>query len=123
MAAIVHGTTRYRAERIKALGPDPDFSEGSSGGRAESFSTYLANGPFLFGRPEEYACRKSASFPAEGGAAILVIDVPDNIIALATNEWFPLSQGLIQFDEEAGLNELIAAWPVLSCEIRLVDCP
>lgn len=123
MAVLIHGTTRYRAERIKVNGPDPNFVEPGGVGRAESFSTYLEQGPFLFGTPGEYACRKAADFPNEGDAAILAVDVPEAIIALAVNEWFPLSQGLIQFDERAGLSELLAAWPMLSKDIRSVECP
>ena len=123
MPILLHGTTRYRAERIRVHGPDPDFVEPSGVGRAESFSAYLEQGPFHFGSPEAYACRKSADFPDEGGAAILLVDVPDEIIALAVNEWFPLSQGLIQFDEGAGLSELLAAWPTLWKNIRPVECP
>ena len=84
-------------------GPDPNCIEPGGVVRAESFSTYLEQGPFLFGSQDEYACRKAARFPNEGGGAILAIDVPDEIIALAVNQWFPLSQGLVQFDENAGL--------------------
>ena len=90
---------------------------------AESFSTCLEHGPFLFGSPEEYACRKAADFPREGGAAILGVDVPEELIVLAVNEWFPLSQGLVQFDAGAGLEELLAAWPTLWTDIRPVECP
>jgi hypothetical protein len=122
MAILLHGTTRQRALSIAANGPDPNFIE-PGGARAESFSSYLEQGPFLLGPPEEYACRKAAAFPSEGGAAILVMDVPDEIIALAVNAWFPLSQGLVQFDEGAGLAELRAAWPEIGKAIRLVDCP
>lgn len=123
MAILLHGTTRHRAERIRAHGPDPNFVEAGGSTRAENFSTYLEHGPFLFGPPEEYACQKAAEFPNEGGAAILAVEVPDEIIALAVNEWFPLSQGLVQFDEGAGLGELLAAWPTLWKEIRSVACP
>jgi hypothetical protein len=54
---------------------------------------------------------------------MLPVDVPEEIIALAVNEWFPLSQGLVQFDEGAGLAELRAAWLTLWSEIRTVACP
>src|SRR5262245_29615410 len=123
MAILLHGTTRFRAEQIAAGGPDPDFVEPGGGTRAQNFSTYLASGPFLLGRPEEYACEKAALFPTERGAAILAIDVPDDIVALTSSPYFPLSQGIIQFDEGAGLEELRAAWPTLWKEIRSVDCP
>jgi hypothetical protein len=32
------------------------------------------------------------------------------MITEAINDWFPLSQGLVQFDPGAGLEELMAAW-------------
>ena len=69
-------------------------------------------------RPEDYARGKAQQFPDEGGPVILAVDVPDDIVQRAANDWFPLSQGLVQFDPGAGLEELIAAWPDLSKEIR-----
>jgi hypothetical protein len=78
-------------------------------------------GPFLFGEPADYARGKAAQFPDEGGPVILAVDVPDDIVQKAVSEWFPLSQGLVQFDLGAGLEELIAAWPALSKEIRNVS--
>jgi hypothetical protein len=77
-------------------------------------------GPFLFGRPEDYARGKARQCPGEGGPVILAVDVPDDIIRKAANDWFPLGQGLVQFDPGAGLEELIAAWPVLSKELRVI---
>ncbi len=77
-------------------------------------------GPFLFGRPEDYARGKAKEFPDEGGPVILVVDVPDNIVQRAVNDWFPLNQGLVQFDADAGLEELLAAWPTLTKEIRSI---
>jgi hypothetical protein len=79
----------------------------------------LEAGPFLFGTPDEYARGKAAEFPDERGPVILVVDVPEDIIARAISEWFPLSQGLIQFDPGAGLEELFADWPTLPK--RIVD--
>lgn len=78
----------------------------------------VAAGPFPFGTPEEYARSKAARFPEEGGPALLTVDVPGPIIARAANGWFPLDQGLVQFDLGAGLEELIAAWPMLPKTIR-----
>lgn len=123
MALLLHGTTRYRAECIAATGPDANFVEPGGGARAEGFSTYLEHGPFPLSTPEEYACGKAALFPSERGAAILAVDVPDDIIALAVNEYFPISQGVVQFDEGAGLEELQGAWSSLWKEIREVECP
>jgi len=116
MATLLHGTTRHRAEKIVVEGPDPK----SLG--PEGFSTYLESGPFLFGPPADYA-RKKAALPEcknDRGPAILAFDVPDDIIALAIDEYFPLSQGLVQFDEGKGLEELRAAWSTLAKEIRPV---
>lgn len=121
MAIVLHGTTRQRAEQILARGPDPHFMEPGGGPRAEGFSTYLEAGPFPLATPAEYARRKAAGFQDEGGPAIVAIDVPDTLIALAVDEvYFPLSQGLVQFDKGAGLEELRAAWPTLTKQIREV---
>jgi hypothetical protein len=124
MAILLHGTTRHRAEQIEALGPDPDFVEPGGVARAESFSTCVEQGPFPLGTPESYARGKATGFPGEGGPAILAVDVPDDIIALAVDPvFFPLSQGVVQFDEGAGLEELRAAWPTLWKQVRLVQSP
>ncbi len=122
MAIVLHGTTRQRAEQIIANGPDANFIEPGSGARAEGFSTSLEGGPFPLGMPEEYAWRKADAFPNEGGPAILRIEVPDAIMALAIDEkYFPLSQGLVQFDEGAGLEELRAAWTSLAKQMILLE--
>lgn len=75
-------------------------------------------GPFLFGTPADYARSKATQFPDEGGPVILIVDVPDDIVQKAVNDWFPLSQGLVQFDPGAGLEELVAAWSLLTKELR-----
>ena len=54
MAILLHGTTRWRAERIVARGPDPNFIEPGGGPKAVNFSTYLESGPFLFDTPADY---------------------------------------------------------------------
>jgi hypothetical protein len=120
---LLHGTTRQRAEQIFQNGPDPDFIEPKSGGlgRAQSFSTFLEQGPFLFGSPEEYARSKASAFPDEGGPAIIAVDVPKHIVDLAIGPYFPLEQGLVQFDAGEGLQQLLAAWPRLVKQIRLVQ--
>jgi len=123
MAILLHGTTQFRAERIATEGPDPDFVERTGSSRAESFSTCLESGPFPLGTAEQYALAKADLFPDEGGPAILAVDVPDDLIALAVGEYFPLSQGLVQFDEGAGLGKLRSNWATLWKEVRLVECP
>ncbi len=112
MAILLRGTTRQRAERILAHGPDPRLT------RQFGYSTCLESGPFPLGTPKDYAVAQASAYKGEGGAAIIAFDVPDPIIALATDEYFPLSQGVVQFDEGAGLAELIDAWPTLWKEIR-----
>ena len=109
---LIHGTTRRRAARILELGPDPRFREpdGNSHETEDGFSMYLEAGPFLFGIPEDYARGKALEVPDEGGPVILVLEVPDEIVSRAATEWFPLSQGLVQFDRGAGLEELTAIW-------------
>src|SRR5207244_8536678 len=98
MAILLHGTTRHRAQQIMARGPDPDFVEPGGGPRAEGFSTCLEFGPFPLGTPEDYARRKAAGFPNEGGPAILAVDVSDGVIALAIyGVDFRLWQGVVQF--------------------------
>lgn len=123
MATLLHGTTRQRADQIAIHGPDPNYLEPGSALRAESFSTYLESGPFVLGTPELYARRKAAAFPGEGGPAILAVEVPDDIIALAASPMFPLIQGIVQFDEGAGLEELQAAWPTLTKQVLSVGAP
>jgi hypothetical protein len=122
MAILLHGTTEFRALRIIAMGPDPGYIEPGGSLRAESFSTYLESGPFVLGRPEEYARRKSLMFPTEGRPVILEIYVPDEIVALAVDDvYFPLSHGLVQFDSGKGLEELRAAWPALTKHLIPVE--
>ena len=117
---LLHGTTRTRAEQILQRGPDLHFQE--PGGQAwdDGFSMNIETGPYLFGTPEEYARGKAREFPDEGGPVILAVDVADAIVHKAVNEWYPLSQGLVQFDRGAGLEELALAWPTLAKEIRSV---
>jgi hypothetical protein len=117
---LLHGTTRFRAERLLQNGPDPKYQE--PGGQAwdDGFSMNLETGPFLFGRVEEYAQGKAREYPDEGGPVILAVEVPEEIVYQAVNEWFPLSQGLVQFNSGAGLESLLSAWPNLSKQIREV---
>lgn len=119
---LLHGTTRHRAKQILRLGPNPRFREPGGLALEDGFSMTLEGGPFHFGTPEEYARGKSREFPKEGGPVILVIDVPAEIVMRSATEWFPLSQGLVQFDPGAGLEELAAVWPELakSAQIRSV---
>lgn len=105
-AILLHGTTQQCAEQIAANGPDPDFVEPGEQTRAEGFSTCLECGPFPLGTPEEYAHCKAALFSNEAGPAIVAVDVPDDIIELAVSEYFPLTQGIVQFDEGGRFREI-----------------
>ena len=117
---LLHGTTRVRAVQILQQGPNPQFQEPGGQVWDGGFSMNVETGSFLFGRPEDYARGKSRQFPDEGGPVVLVVEVPDDIVQRAVSDWFPLSQGLIQFDPGTGLEELVAAWPTLAKEIQSV---
>ena len=108
-----HGTTRMRATHILQNGPDPNLVVG--GDIANGLSTAPANGPYPLGAPEDYASGKARLFPQEGGPAILEIDVPDSIVALAVHPG-----GEVWFGAGFGLEELLAAWPRIS---KSVDTP
>ena len=112
-----------RAKAILDHGPNPRFREPGGQALDEGFSMNLRGGPFHFGTPEDYARGKATEYPDEGGAVILELEVPDEIVMRAVSEWFPLQQGLIQFDPGAGLEELVAAWPevIKSAQIRSVS--
>jgi len=118
---LLHGTTRTRAEQILQHGPNPRFQEPGGQPTEEGFSMYLEAGPFQFGTPQDYARGKANAFPEEGGSVILIVDVPDEIIAKAITDWLPLGQGLVQFNTGAGVEELLVAWPAL--EKRIEDVP
>src|SRR5438105_1613976 len=123
MATLLHGTTRNRADKIVQGGPNPRYQEPGGQNCRDGFSFYFDTGPFLFGAPIDYACGKAKAFPNEGGPAILEVDVPDEIIAVADGGWFPQTQGIVQFDVGAGIEELLAAWPTLQKRISTPVCP
>jgi hypothetical protein len=108
-----HGTTLRRAEAIMKSGPDPKFREPNSFYLAEAFSMAPLKGPFSLGSPEVVAAGKAALFPNEGGPAILEIEMPDHLIASATDL---VSE--VRFAPEKWLKELVAAWA--SLEMRIV---
>jgi|GEM_PF-1276587 len=127
MTWIVHGTTLRRAERMALTGPDPNFRENpGSYLTAESFCAYLAAGPFELKSPQVYACNKAILFPAEGGAAIIEIDVPDEIIEKSLDDCEICSSrkyAMLQFDFGSGLEELRAGWRAFPKKVTVVDCP
>ena len=132
--ALIHGTTLHHAKLIIAHGPNPRYREHGGLGTDEGFSTYLDDGPYLLYPPEVYARGKVAQYQkdrARGTIAecpdmavpvILVIEnVPAEVLAAADRDgYFPLRDGLVQFDTRAGIEELLAAWPVLTFHIRNV---
>jgi hypothetical protein len=108
-----HGTTLWRARRIAAGGPDPDFVE-PHGPRAEVFSTAYADARVrALGNPEDYARLKAANFPTEGGPVILEIEVPawivDVILADRIGAYYA-SSGEVRFEPGVGLDELLREW-------------
>jgi hypothetical protein len=123
MAILLHGTTLYRAERIVANGPDLDFIEPGDGPSAEEFSALLDTGRTdVVGSAQEYAIRKAANFPDEGGPVVLAVEVPDAIVDLAFDAFLPRSQGLVQFDRDGeALRLLLQTWPSLPKQIRQVQ--
>ena len=125
MAILLHGTTRYRAERIVSYGPDLDFIEPGGGPPADEFSALLDTGRTdVVGSAEEYAIRKATNFPGEGGPVVLAVEVPDAIVELTFDAFLPRSQGLVQFDREGeALRLLLQAWPGLPKQIRQVQTP
>ena len=128
MAILFHGTTLWRARNLLAGGPDPDFIEPGGKTPAESFSACLPFGPFeSTDRPEEYAWGKSRASVREGrdagGPVMVIVDIPDDIIALAVDAWFPLTQGFVQFDRGPSLEALLAAWHRLEKRIMSFTDP
>ena len=103
-----HGTTRQRAEAILRDGPNPNFKEPGGFELAHGFSTAPPEGPFPVGSPEDYARKKAVNFPAEGGPAIVEIEVPEEIVQQASD-----TGGEIRFSLRNGLEELLTAWPTI----------
>jgi hypothetical protein len=99
-----HGTTRLRAEYILHNGPDPKLVVG--GDTANGLSTAPLDGLYPLGAPEDYARGKARLFPQEGGPAILEIEAPESIVALAVHPG-----GEVWFSPGFGLEELLAVWP------------
>jgi len=124
---LLHGTTRERAEAILRSGPDAAFRE-PNGGEAEGFSTTLAEGPFDLGHPAEYARRKAANFPNEGGPALVTVELSDeqasSMIApvgdLCTGKALHVGSE-VRFELGGGLEELRAAWPKIKVTITLLE--
>lgn len=117
---IYHGTTLRRGQQILRNGPDLGYKEPGGVEVAESFSACLKGGPFPCGRPEEYARSKAASFPAEGGGAVVEIVVPNELLELFFDEFFTRAQGLVQVERGPGYEVLHQAWPLLTKNLMIL---
>ena len=124
---LLHGTTRKRAEAILQSRPDANFRE-PNGSEAEGFSTTLAEGPFDVGHPHEYARRKAANFPNEGGPALITLELPDEVAKtmIAPLGLVCAGQALyvgaeVRFEPGGGLEQLRAAWPTIQVSVTLLD--
>lgn len=87
---------------------------------------YCPEGPFLFEPSEVYARRKHRDYPTEGGAVILEIDVPKEIIDFVvniSNGFYDPVYGVIVFDRNLGIEELLAAWPEVSKTAIIRELP
>jgi hypothetical protein len=118
-----HGTTRERAVRVLAVGPDANHIEpgGDAYSRAAGFSTVVAGAPTgALGAPEHYARAKAANFPNEGGPVILEVEVPGWIVDILCADPFAaavVASGEVRFEPDLGLPELQREWPTLNKRI------
>jgi hypothetical protein len=76
---------------------------------ANGFSTCPVGGLVSVGTPEQYAAGKARLFPTEGGAAIVEIEMPEDIAELGID-----AGGEIRFEPGFGLEELLEAWPTIT---------
>ena len=116
MAILFHGTTFYRAKLIVQKGPDLAYRQGGSQSYGSGdFSACLAHGPFKsVGCPEWYAWAKADTYKTEEGPALLIMDIPDELIALTTESgWSDPKYGFVQFDQDAGIGQLRADWHIV----------
>jgi hypothetical protein len=111
LVVLRHGTTKQRAEAILRLGPDPNYQEPGSSGKAEGFSTARIQAAYPYGSPEACAVGKAQIFANEGGPAIVEIEVPESIVAKAD------LGGEVRFEPGFGLEELLAMWSSLAKRI------
>ncbi len=85
MPILLHGTTRRRAERIFAVGPDPEFVEPGGSGKADGFSPALRMDHSFWVIQSITLVENTCNFQAKLGQAVLAVDVPDEIIAAAAD--------------------------------------
>ena len=117
---LLHGTTLRRAESIFRYGRDLRYREPCGVDEASEFSMNRESGPFPLMHPREYAIGKAEKFPNEGGPALLAVDVPEELIELTIDEWFPAENGVVVFDDRHGIRQLLEKWDELSKEIHVI---
>jgi hypothetical protein len=105
---LQHGTTLARAESIVRHGPKINFVEPGGIGVAENFSFTAEGTPSAVGDSLTYARGKAAAFPNEHGPAVVAVDVPEAVVRMAAVEHLSLFGGLIEYDEGAAIDELVA---------------
>lgn len=105
---LLHGTTRARAERILQQGPDVNFVEPGDTRGAENFTFTVEGTRSDLGASVVYALGKAAEFTNERGPAVVLVDVPDDIVRHATLEHLALFEGIISYNIADGLNDLVA---------------
>lgn len=105
---LLHGTTLARAESIDLHGPDLRFVEPEMSVIAHNFSFTAEGIPSAIGDAYSYARGKSAAFPNERGPAVIAVDVHERTVRLAAVEHLSLFRGLIEYDDEANVAELVA---------------
>ena len=104
---LLHGTTLARAEWIAQHGPDVNFVEPGGVGIAENFSFTTEGTPSALGASVAYALGKATGFPNERGPAVVVVNVPEELVRSAALEHLSLFEGLIEYDEAGHLDELV----------------
>jgi hypothetical protein len=94
---------------------------------ADGFSLTPANGPFDVRHPHDYARLKAANFPNEGGPAVVMIELSDELADILIGPLGQVCAGKalnvgaeVRFEPGGGLEELCAAWPTLQRFITLL---
>ena len=123
MSILLHGTTQALRLQNRS-GTTRCAFQGAGRSRHERRIRDLPQGrtrPAHSGISRGLCVRQSRAISHEGGPAILEIDCPDDIIAATDQLLYPASQGIIQFDEGSGLENLLAVWRQLEKRIVIFD--
>lgn len=80
------------------------------------------------GSPQDYARKKSANFPNEGGPVVLAVELPESLAVTMIGDLGEVIAGKafdagteIRFEPGGGLEQLRAAWPQLSKTITAIE--